>query len=186
MGGGLGITHDDHVALLRGGVAGAGPCWADLGSGWGAFTLALADLLGPAAVIHAVDRDASSLRELGARVGAAFPGAHVERRVADFNRDQGSGLGLVDLDGVVMANSLHYSRRKEPVLELVRRMLKPGGRLILVEYNADRGNPWVPWPISYRAWERLAERAGFTDTRLLNTFPSRFLNEIYSASSSRP
>lgn len=116
---------------------------------------------------------------------ASFPATSLEVHVADFTRDLSPELGLEALDGVVMANSLHFSRRKEPVLERVQRMLKPGGRLVLVEYNSDHGNPWVPWPISYPVWERLATSAGFTGTRLLETVPSRFLNEIYSASSSR-
>ena len=114
------------------------------------------------------------------RVG--FPATGLETRAADFNDD----LGLAEFDGVVMANSIHYSRRKEGVLARVRGMLNPGGRLIVVEYNADRGNPWVPWPISYPAWERLAASNGFSGTRLLATVPSRFLNEIYSAVSILP
>ena len=40
------MNHQDHVNLLRGGVLSTGVIWADLGSGTGAFTLALADLLG--------------------------------------------------------------------------------------------------------------------------------------------
>jgi len=85
-----------------------------------------------------------------------------------------------------MANSLHFARRKEPVLELVRGYLKPGGHLVLVEYDTDRGNPWVPYPLSYTSWERLSGATGFADTRLMKRVPSRVLGAIYSASSSRP
>ena len=80
-----------------------------------------------------------------------------------------------------MANSLHYVRDKQPVLESVRAMLKPGGRLIIVEYGTDRGNPWVPYPFTYTQWEKIAERAGFQNTRLLSTVPSRWLGTMYSA-----
>ena len=80
-----------------------------------------------------------------------------------------------------MANSLHYVRDKQPVLESVRRMLKPGGRLIIVEYGTDRGNPWVPYPFTYAQWEKLAEGTGFRNTRLLSTVPSRWLGTMYSA-----
>ena len=41
------MEHDDHVGLIRDGVEGAGLRWLELGAGRGAFTLALADLLGP-------------------------------------------------------------------------------------------------------------------------------------------
>ena len=171
------MTHEDHIYLLRGGVPGPGGIWADFGSGEGAFTLALADLIGPEGEIYSVDTDGRALREQERAMRARFPGVSVHYVAADFTRQ----LALPPLDGIVMANSLHYQRHKEPVLELARGYLKPGGRLVLVEYNADRGNPWVPYPLSFRTWEALAERNGFGETRLLATVPSRFLGEIYSA-----
>ena len=171
------MNHDDHVRLIRDGVAGAGNVWADLGSGEGAFTLALADLLGAGGHIYSVDTDARALREQRAALQARFPAVTLEQRTADFTKP----LDLPPLDGVVMANSLHFQRHKEPVLQQVRAMLKPGGRLALVEYNADKGNWWVPYPLSYPTWEALAQANGFVQTRLLTTQPSRFLREIYSA-----
>src|SRR3954453_14867356 len=50
------MDHADHVGLIRRGVEGAGPRWLELGAGEGAFTLALADLLGPAGSITALHR----------------------------------------------------------------------------------------------------------------------------------
>jgi ubiquinone/menaquinone biosynthesis C-methylase UbiE len=176
------MTHDDHMRLLRAGIPGPGGVWADLGSGSGAFTLALADLLGPDGAIFSVDRDRAALREQERAMRERFPDRTVTYLAADFTH----AIELAPLDGVVMANSLHFQREKEPVLRLVRNYLKPGGRLILVEYNADRGNPWVPYPLSYPTWEALAARVGFIGTRLLATVPSRFLREMYSAVSVRP
>ena len=176
------MDHADLVGLLRDGVVAKGGTWVDLGAGEGAFTLALADLLGPAAHITAVDRDAGALRRLGAEMGKTFPETRLEIVVADFTRR----LALSGLDGVVMANSLHFVRDKSPTLESVREMLRPGGSLLIVEYGADRGNPWVPHPFSFSTWERLAAQAGFERTRLLKTIPSRYLGSLYSAVSYRP
>jgi len=145
-----------------------GGSWADLGAGEGAFTRALADLVGPEARIVAVDKERGALRALDGRF---------ETLVADFTRP----LDLHDLDGVVMANSLHFVRDKEAVLAAVRAMLKPAGRLIVVEYGTDSGNRWVPYPFSYPTWETMAARAGFRNTRLLKTVPSRWLGSMYSA-----
>jgi SAM-dependent methyltransferase len=175
------VDHDDHVRLLRDGVEGSGRTWADLGSGTGAFTLALADLLGPGGIIHSVDRDASALHAQAAAMEERFPDVALHQLVADFTRP----LPLGRLDGVVMANSLHFQRDKAPVLALLRDCLRHGGRLLLVEYDTDHGNPWVPFPMSYGTWEALAARAGFRDTRLLARVPSRFLGAIYSAISTR-
>ena len=139
------MNHQDHVQLLQGGVPSPQPdgVWADLGSGWGAFTLALADLLGPGATIYSVDKDRSSLREQEGEVHRRFPGTKMHYMQADFTKR----LDLPALDGIVMANALHFVRRKEPVLEMLRAYLKPDGRLILVEYNARFGQSMGAIPI---------------------------------------
>jgi ubiquinone/menaquinone biosynthesis C-methylase UbiE len=175
------MQHQDHVNLIRAGIAERGGVWADLGSGSGAFTLALADLLGAEAHIHSVDRDRRSLREQQEAMRARFPQVNVEYLEADFT----DRLTLPPLDGILMANSLHFVRDKAPLLAQLRSYLRPSGRLLLVEYNADRGNMWVPYPLSYPAWETFSRQHGFTQTRLLNTVPSRFLREMYAALSLR-
>jgi ubiquinone/menaquinone biosynthesis C-methylase UbiE len=175
------VDHADHVRLIRDGVTDGGSAWADLGSGEGAFTLALADLLGPTGSIHTIDRDRGALEVQLERLRGTFPAVAISPLVADFTKP----LDLAELDGVVMANSLHFVRDKGPLLELVRGYLRPGGRLILVEYGADRGNPWVPHPLSFATWSRVAAAAGFRDTRQLASVPSRFLGSIYSALSVR-
>ena len=175
------MNHADHVRLIAGGVEGGGTTWADLGSGAGAFTLALADLLGPGGTIWSVDRDASALREQARAMAARFPGSGVRQLAGDFTQP----LDLPRVDGLVMANSLHFVRDKLPVLQLVRGYLRDGGRLVLVEYDAERGNPWVPFPLSFAAWRDLALAAGFAGTRRLHAVPSSFLGSIYSALSIR-
>ena len=175
------MDHHDHVRLLRDGVADAGPTWADLGSGEGAFTLALADLLGEGGTIHSVDRDRGALEVQLRRVRETFPDVRVVPRVADLTGD----LDMPPLDGIVMANSLHFFRDKLAVIRHVVGCLRPGGHFVLVEYDADTGNPWVPYPISWRTWSRLAADAGLRETRRLTAVPSRFLGSIYSAVSFR-
>lgn len=171
------MNHQDHVRLLEKGIAETGGVWADFGSGAGAFTLALADLIGPTGSIYSVDKDRGALKEQERAIRNNFPGTTVHYTNADFTQR----LALPALDGVVMANSLHFLRQKDAMLQLVRSYLKPGGRLLVVEYNADRGNMWVPYPFSYGTWEELARKNGFSHTRLLATVPSRFFGEIYSA-----
>lgn len=64
---------------------------------------------------------------------------------------------------------------------LVSRKLKPGGQIVLVEYNTDAGNQWVPYSLSYDTWRQLAGHCGFVATCKLAAVDSRFLGEIYSA-----
>jgi ubiquinone/menaquinone biosynthesis C-methylase UbiE len=163
---------------LRDGVT-SGGTWADLGAGTGAFTLALAELVGPTGEVIAVDRDRGALRELERALRPG--GATVRTMSADFTKP----IELPLLDGIVMANSLHFVKDKLPVLALVRAMLKRSGRLLLVEYDADRGNTWVPHPMSFETWRALADANGFSGTRKLASVPSRFLGRIFSAESVR-
>ena len=153
------MNHADHVALIRTGVDGAGPRWLELGAGEGAFTLALADVLGPAAQIVALDKDRRALEQMRARVEERFPGTSIEIVVGDFTR----GLPAGPFDGVLAANSLHFVAHPDAVLAAIRGALSPGGRFVLVEYDADRGNPWVPHPISFDRWRR--QRADRTGSR---------------------
>lgn len=163
----------DFRALLEKGVERGPYSWAELGAGEGNFTRALASLLGPGAHVTAVDRDAGALRAIG---------GGIETRVADFTKP----LDLRDLDGIVMANSLHFVRNKPPVLAAVRGTLKPGGRLIVIEYGTDRGNPWVPHPFSFETWKGIASEAGFVGTELIGSVPSRYFGSMYSALARRP
>jgi ubiquinone/menaquinone biosynthesis C-methylase UbiE len=173
------MKHQDYVNLLRGAIASPGGAWADFGSGAGAFTLALAELIGPAGKIYSVDKDQGALREQARAMRAQFPDLTISYRTADFTHP----LDLPLLEGIVMANALHFVAppQKPEVVQLFRSYLRPGGRLILVEYNVDNGNYWVPYPLSYKTWESIAHQVGFGNTLLLSTSPSRFLKEFYSA-----
>lgn len=173
------MNHKDHVSLLQDGIPKEGGVWADLGSGAGAFTLALADILGTNGRIYSVDRNSLALRRQEHYMVALYPNVRLHYLNLDFTLPL--PLDKETLDGIVMANSLHFLPEKDDTLKLVRSYLKPSGRLIIVEYNRDRGNIWVPHPFSYATWEDLSQRAGFTHTRQLSARPSSFMGEIYSA-----
>jgi len=177
------VNHADHVALIRPGIPVLGGVWADFGAGDGAFTLALADVLGPDGVIHAVDKDGRALRRCQRRLSDRFPAVTLTVHAADFTRPLDD---LPPLDGIVMANALHFQRDKRPVLEHLRTTLKPGGHLIVVEYDTTHGNRWVPYPLTYAQYEPLAAAAGFATTRRLGTRPSSFLGGFFSALSVNP
>ena len=172
------MDHHDHVNLLRPANLAPGGVWADLGAGSGAFTLALRELVGPEAKLYAVDRDRSRLGELERdwRLRFGEP-ASLYLLCADFTRP----LDIPLLDGVLMANSLHFYKEKVGVLRHVGSFLKPGGMLLMVEYNVDSGNLWVPYPLSFGTYQALAPKAGFSEPRLLATHPSSFLRGFYSA-----
>jgi SAM-dependent methyltransferase len=173
------VNHADHVRLLEKGVPAMAGVWADFGSGDGAFTLALADLLGPAAEIHSIDTDANALARQRRALTRAFPAANLTTYQADFSRP----IDLPLLDGLVTANALHFSRDKEPIVRTLASYLRPGGRFLIVEYDTNRGNRWVPYPFRYDRWRTIAARCGLQRTELLAQASSSFLGGFYSAAS---
>lgn len=173
------MNHEDHVGLLRRGVTDspAGGVWAELGAGDGAFTLALAELLGTGTTLYTVDRDGAALARGAVATRSRYPGVNLIARSGDFTRS----LSLPPLDGLLMANALHFIRDQAALLRRLVCCLKPEGRFLLVEYNVDQGNRWVPHPVSFVTWATLAREVGFGRVELLDRRPSRFLKEIYAS-----
>lgn len=182
------MDHRDHVALLEPGFLdvprGHGTVWADVGAGAGVFTRALAELIGPGGRIVAVDRDRAALSENGQRTRAAFPAVELELVTADFTR----GADVDGLDGIVAANSLHFvpPGRQAAVVRTLAAHLRPGGVFLVVEYDADRGNQWVPHPFRLDGWHAIARSAGLVDVRELARVPGSWLGGFYSAAARRP
>lgn len=171
------MNHDDHVRLIQRGLPHPGGRWADLGAGRGAFTLALRDVAGPEVEIFAVDRDRGALTSLRREMENRFPGTRLHTIQADFTRQ----LDLPALDGIIAANSAHYVRDHAALLGAWRPMLVPGGTLILVEYDTDQGNRWVPHPLSFARLGPVARAAGYADPVLIGTHPSSFMRQFYAA-----
>jgi ubiquinone/menaquinone biosynthesis C-methylase UbiE len=178
------MEHPDHVRLIQEGVEGAGRRWLELGAGAGAFTLALADLLGSGGEIVAVDRDAGDLGRLTETMTRRFPEVGLRTVTADFDRRM--DLGPAEFDGLLAANSLHFVRDPASVIGRLHDSLRPGARIVVVEYDSDSGNPWVPYPYSFETWVRAANELGLVDTRLVGRVPSRVLGSIYAAASEVP
>lgn len=173
------MNHADALALLRAAVPAAeGETWADLGAGTGVFSRALASLVGPAGRVIAVDTDARALASIRPPPGPAAP---ITTVAGDLTRP----LALPPLHGAVMANVLHFIRDADAALARVAGLLRPGGRLVLIEYEGRRPGPWVPWPVDFARFVELAQGAGFTPPRAAARRPSRFGGEIYVAVAER-
>lgn len=171
------MDHRDHVHLLMEAVGTKGGTWADFGSGGGAFTLALAELLETEGVIYSIDKNSGILKRQEEIMGRRFPEVKVHYINGDFKKP----LPLPKLDGLVAANTLHFLGDKNGVIELLKSYLRPGGRFVVVEYNTDKGNHWVPHPFSYPSWKKMAGKLGLTGTEKTAAVPSSFLGEIYAA-----
>jgi ubiquinone/menaquinone biosynthesis C-methylase UbiE len=129
--------------------------WADLGCGRGTFTKALAALLGDEGKIFAVDKTAQQFDTANKR-------KQIEFVKLDFLRDQ---LPFFNLDGILMANALHYVKDKTHFITNLKSHLKPRGQLIVVEYDTERPNEWVPYPISYKKLADTSSTIGLSNVK---------------------
>jgi trans-aconitate methyltransferase len=149
--------------------------WADLGCGAGLFTVALASLLPPGSTVYAIDRKPAIRPQLTPNQVSIQP------KKADFVKQN---LPTLDLDGILMANSLHYVKDKPTLLRTLRAAnLRPQHAILIIEYDTDRPNPiWVPYPVSFASLQTLFQNAGYSTIIRLADHPSIYnRNAIYSA-----
>ena len=166
----------DAIALIK--HADATPTaqsiWADLGCGSGLFTYALANLLAPGSTIYAWDKGNTALSPL--------PNPHqiqIKPGRLDFLEAE---LPVSGLDGILMANSLHYVRDKPAFIDKVSAHLQENGIFLMVEYETTRANPWVPYPIPFNALKALFHKAGFISAVKLQERPSLYRSgQMYAA-----
>jgi ubiquinone/menaquinone biosynthesis C-methylase UbiE len=157
----------DAIALIApAGVEALGPStWADLGCGDGTFTLALASLLAPGSTIHAMDREAALLR----RLPSAYGRARIFTHAGDFTHQP---WPFGNPDGILMANALHYVADQPAFLRACAAHASPPPRFLVVEYDTDRGNRWVPYPVPRATLATLFGAAGYASVRILGSRPS--------------
>lgn len=155
--------------LADSGVRALGPTrWADLGCGAGTFTLALADLLSPGSAIHAMDHDSSVLR----RIPPAHKHVGITTHRGDFTRPR---MWPFDgLDGILMANSLHYVEDQPAFIHACETRMTSSRRFLIVEYDADKSSCWVPYPVSQARLSSLFTTAGYSSIRVLRSRPSLY------------
>ena len=150
--------------------------WCDLGSGSGTFTMALARLLSPGSTIYAVDLDRRALEKIPGQRN----GVEIRKIVTDL---QSSSLRLPSVDGVLMANTLHFIEEQQVFL---RRLLSVADCFLIVEYERNKPNPWGPYPVDFEKLRQLFTESGVERVQKLATRLSLFGGTMYSALAERP
>lgn len=153
--------------MLAGGrLEALGPTtWADLGCGTGTFTLALAALLAPGSRIHAMDRSASALR----KIPATHSGVAIMTHQGDLTNQPWPFTGL---DGILMANSLHYVDDQAAFIRACKPRMTRRRHFLIVEYDTDQANRWVPHPVSRSTLATVFRSAGYASITVLGSRPS--------------
>jgi ubiquinone/menaquinone biosynthesis C-methylase UbiE len=155
----------DAITLIKNGITGPQPqYWADLGCGNGTFTLALRSLLPPGSRLTAVDKESQKLP--------------VNFLKLDFEKDT---LPLSGLDGILMANSLHFVADQPALIKKLEPCFAADPRFLIVEYDTAGPNRWVPYPIPFARLQQLFAEPGYNTITKLHEIPSRFGGSMYSA-----
>jgi ubiquinone/menaquinone biosynthesis C-methylase UbiE len=113
--------------------AGLRPCdlFLDIGCGTGYFALAAVNIVGPKGKVYATDISPMMLAELRSKIAAA----------GIFNIEvlqsgpEGEELRANTATIALLSNVLHEVDEKDAFLTAIRKALKPGGRLAVIEWQ---------------------------------------------------
>lgn len=111
---------------------------ADVGAGTGFYTMRLARAVAPNGIVFANDIQPGMLERLKAKASAQ----HLTNIVAVLGDESDPRLPEGKLDLVLLVDVYHEFSRPQRMLEGIRRALKPGGALVLLEFRKE--DPSVP------------------------------------------
>ena len=110
----------------------------DIGSGNGYHTLMMSKLIGETGKAYAVDIQPEMLRMLETRAKKSG----IKNIVSVENRYWDADLPEKSIDLALMADVYHEFSHPEEMLASIRRALKPGGQVVLLEFRTE--DPKVP------------------------------------------
>lgn len=146
----------------------SGDIIADIGAGTGYFALPLATAAGPQGKVFAVDAQADMLGHLQQKLNSnGAPNIEMVHAEAEA-----TGLPDASCTVVFLANVWHEFDDRAIVLREARRILKPGGRIAILDWRPDVEREAGP-PLDHRISTAVAvsdlQSAGFVRTTHTNT-----------------
>lgn len=135
---------------------------ADLGAGTGAYTIPLAERVGEKGRVYAVEVQKDFLTNIKTTADARGL-KNIELLWGDIERLGGTKIKDESVDAVVISNVLFLAEDKAGLLRETRRILKTGGKLLLIDWS-DSFNNLGPAPemvVTADAARALCEAEGF-------------------------
>jgi ubiquinone/menaquinone biosynthesis C-methylase UbiE len=146
---------------------------ADIGAGSGYFTRRLARRTGPAGKVYAVDIQPAMIELLGRN--AAREG--LTNIIPVLGAEADPRLPPASIDLMLLVDVYHEFARPQAMLRQMRQALKPGGRLVLLEYRKE--DPDVPiryeHKMSVKEVRAELEAEGFRFEKLRGELPRQHL-----------
>lgn len=135
---------------------------ADLGTGTGHYARAAAAIVGREGKVYAIDVQEDVLKHASLNMPAHGHGV-VSYVWGDIERAGGTKLQSGALDAAILANALFQVADKGGLVAEVKRILKPGGKLLVVDWAGSYGGvgPAPEHVVTEHAAEELFIGEGF-------------------------
>jgi len=163
------LKMDEIVATLR---LKAGETVADIGAGSGLFEVPLAKVVSPGGKVYAVDIDGGFFPQIKRKADQA----HVNNVETVLGKFTDPNLPSRNVDMVFFHDVLHHIQDRAAYLKSVAGYLKPGGRVVVIDYEAGLG-PHKAQPGLQVSREQLgawAKEAGLKQAEEVKMFPDRY------------
>ncbi|MCK9438954.1 MAG: class I SAM-dependent methyltransferase [Patescibacteria group bacterium] len=142
---------------------------ADLGCGaFGYFTFLLAKFVGKSGKIYAVDIIKDSLEAIKKRARIENL-SQIETIWSDLEVVGGANIKSDSLDSVLLINVLHQSEKKINILKECMRILKPGGKVLLVEWN-EKDSPFILSSVNKVSRDEIKRLSSFLNIKIEDEF----------------
>jgi ubiquinone/menaquinone biosynthesis C-methylase UbiE len=105
----------------------------DVGAGTGFYSLRIAKAVAPGGVVYANDIQPGMLEKLNSNAAAQ----HVTNVVTILGTETDPRLPALKLDLVLLVDVYHEFSRPQRMLDRINSSLKPGGRLVLLEFRKE-------------------------------------------------
>ena len=114
---------------------------ADIGAGTGFYTLLFARAVAPGGTAYAVDISRGFVENIMRRARAAG----LVNVVGVVNDSTGIGLAPESIDLAFLCDTYHHFEQPQAMLASIRRALRPGGRLVIIDYRREPGvsSRWI-------------------------------------------
>jgi ubiquinone/menaquinone biosynthesis C-methylase UbiE len=165
--------------LLRSLGLRAGEALADIGCGPGFFTLPAAEIVGARGLVYAADIQGDMLSAVKTRANDA----NLTNVQVIKSSDTQVPIPPASVDMVLLAFTLHEIDQRARFLHRVSRLLKPGGKLVVIEWERqpDAPGPQINVPVTAEDVAKDAEAAGLTVAEQRSLNPSHYLCVLTSA-----
>jgi len=148
---------------------------ADIGAGSGYFTFPVAQAVGPTGTVRALDIAPEMLELLEFRMKAQRAENVRLQRVAKDDPQ----LPPASVDTILMIDAIHYVKDRVAYAKKLAPALKPGGRVVIIDYRPKpmSERPWGPPPeqqFPREEMDRDMAAAGFKVLRAYDFLPEQF------------